>query len=594
MYILGLSCYYHDAAACLLKEGMLIAAAQEERFSGIKHDFSFPYNAIQFCLEQEGIAGEDVDYVVFHEKPFVKFERIIKSILATYPRSYNLFREVAVNWLKYKLWIKATIAGILSISEDKILFCEHHLSHAASTFFCSPFEQAAILTVDGVGEWATTTLGMGQGNWNGLPENKIKIIEEIRFPHSLGLLYSAFTAFLGFKVNNGEYKVMGMGAYGKPQYLDKVYQLINVNADGSFTLNMKYFSFQHSTRYSYNKNFIKLFGTPRPPESRFVVDKKSVLYNKSSISDDEINENKHFADIAASIQKVTEEVVVKIANNLYQKTGLKKLCMAGGVALNCVANYKVLKETPFDEIYIQPAAGDSGAALGAALYAWHCLLNKKREFVLTHSYWGKSYSNQEIKTVLGKEGIEYREYSNEEDMIEYVIGALTDQKIVGWFQGRFEWGPRALGNRSILADPRNPQMKDTLNLKIKFREPFRPFAPSVLSEGLDKLFDTNNVGVQYPPRFMLYTIPIKNNSIAAATHVDSTTRLQAVHRETNPLYYKLIEFFYKQTGVPALLNTSFNLKGEPIVNTPQDALSTFRRSGMDMLVMGNCVIEKNG
>ena len=594
MYILGISCYYHDAAACLLKDGILTAAAQEERFTGVKHDFSFPYNAIKFCLESEGIKGNNLDFVVFHEKPFRKFERIVKSILATYPQSFNLFREVAINWLKYKLWIKATIAGFLDLPEERVLFNEHHLSHAASTFFCSPFQEAAILTVDGVGEWATTTLGVGKGDWHGQGANEIKILEEIRFPHSLGLLYSAFTAFLGFKVNNGEYKVMGMAAYGEPKYLERVYELIKVDADGSFKLNMKYFSYHYSTRYSYNKNFIKLFGPPRAAQSRFVVDKKSALYNNSPVSDDEIKENMHFADIAASIQKVTEEVVVKIANELYRKTALKKLCMAGGVALNCVANYKVLEETPFDEIYIQPAAGDSGAALGAALYAWHCLLNKKREFVLTHSYWGKSYNDQEIKSTLEREGIKYREYSNEDDMTESVISALTAQKIVGWFQGRFEWGPRALGNRSILADPRNSQMKDTLNLKIKFREPFRPFAPSVLSEGVDKLFNSNNIAAQYPSRFMLYTIPIENNSIAAATHVNSTARLQVIHRETNPLYYKLIESFYKKTGVPALLNTSFNLKGEPIVNTPQDALSTFKRSGMDMLVMGNCVIEKNG
>jgi len=592
MYILGISCYYHDSAACLLKDGELIVAAEEERFTRIKHDFSFPYHAIKFCLEYEGITSKNLDFVVFHEKTFLKFERIIKTLLSTYPKSCKVFGEVAISWLKDKLWIKATIAGFLNISEYKIKFSEHHLSHAASAFLCSPFKEAAILTCDGVGEWATTTLGIGKADWDGKNKNEIKILEEIRFPHSLGLLYSVFTAFLGFRINEGEYKVMGMSAFGQPRYVDRIYELIKVNPDGSFRLNMKYFSYHYSPRYSFNKNFMKLFGRPRTPEARFVIGKDSFIYDNVPITQEEIKENERFADIASSIQKVTEDILIKIANYLYKRTKLKKLCMAGGVALNCVANYKVLKETPFDEIFIQPAAGDSGAALGAALYIWHCLLNKKRGFIMKHVYWGKSYSHKKIKEFLNKEGIVYKEHNNEDNLIECICNALINQKIVGWFQNRFEWGPRALGHRSILADPRSPKMKDIVNLKIKFREPFRPFAPSVLYEFTDLIFDIEHIKEQFPFKFMLYTIPVRNNLMPAATHIDRTSRIQIINKDTNLLYYKLVETFYKKTGIPAILNTSFNLKGEPIVNTPQDALNTFKKSGMDLLVLGNFIIEK--
>jgi len=583
MYILGISCYYHDSSACLLKDGKLVAAASEERFSRIKHDSFFPYNSIRFCLEQENIRGESLDYVVFYEKPFLKFERITKAILAAYPKSWRLFSEVAVRWLKDKLWVRATIAELLNISDGKILFSEHHLSHAASSFFCSPYKEVAILTVDGVGEWATTTLGIGKADWNGSSKNEIKILEEIRFPHSLGLLYSVFTAFLGFKINNGEYKVMGMSAFGQPKYVDRIYnELVRVNSDGSFKLNMKYFSYHYSTKYSFNRNFIKLFGKPRVSESK-------LIFSGANIED---SESRRFADIAASIQKVAEDIVIKIANHLYRKTKLKKLCMAGGVALNCVANYRILRETPFDEIFIQPSAGDGGGALGAALYVWHCLLGKPRKFIMKHPYWGKSYGNQEIKSFLNQEKVSYRELTDDE-LIDYVTQALIAQKIVGWFQGRFEWGPRALGNRSILADPRDSNMKNAINSRIKFRESFRPFAPSVLYEYSDLLFDGNGFKEQYPFRFMQYSLPVKNNLVPAAVHVDETSRPQFVYKDTNPLYYKLIGKFYEKTGIPALLNTSFNLKGEPIVNSPQDAYNIFIRSGMDMLVMGNCVISKD-
>ena len=582
MYILGISCYYHDSSACLLKDGELVAASAEERFSRIKHDFSFPYNAVKFCLEHEKIRGKDLDFVVFYEKPFLKFERIVKTILSTYPKSWRLFNEAAVNWLKDKLWVKATIAEFLDISEDKILFSEHHLSHAASTFFCSPYKEAAILTVDGVGEWAAATLGIGKADWDGSSKNEIEILEEVRFPHSLGLLYSVFTAFLGFKINNGEYKAMGLSSFGEPKYVDKIYEVVKVNSDGSLKVNMKYFSYHYSTKYSFNRNFIKLFGRPRVPESK-------LIFSDTNIED---SESRRFADIAASIQKVTEDMVIKAANYLYRKTKLKKLCMAGGVALNCVANYKILKETPFEDIFIQPSAGDGGGALGAALYVWYCLLNKPRSFVLNHSFWGKEYSADEIGGFLDKKGVKYRRFNSDDELTGYVVDALIAQRIVGWFQGRFEWGPRALGNRSILADPRDSKMKDMINSKIKFREPFRPFAPSVLYEYAGSIFDAEDIKNQYPFRFMQYSLPVKNNLIPAAVHVDETSRPQFVYKDTNPLYYKLIGKFYEKTGIPALLNTSFNLKGEPIVNFPFDAYNTFKKSGMDILVMENYVIEK--
>ena len=582
MYILGISCYYHDSSACLLKDGELVAASAEERFSRIKHDFSFPYNAVKFCLEHEKIRGKDLDFVVFYEKPFLKFERIVKTILSTYPKSWRLFNEAAVNWLKDKLWVKATIAEFLDISEDKILFSEHHLSHAASTFFCSPYKEAAILTVDGVGEWAAATLGIGKADWDGSSKNEIEILEEVRFPHSLGLLYSVFTAFLGFKINNGEYKVMGLSSFGEPKYVDKIYEVVKINSDGSLKVNMKYFSYHYSTKYSFNRNFIKLFGRPRVPESK-------LIFSDTNIED---SESRRFADIAASIQKVTEDMVIKAANHLYRKTKLKKLCMAGGVALNCVANYKILKETPFEDIFIQPSAGDGGGALGAALYVWHCMLGRPRRFILNHAYWGKDYSLSDIQSFLDRKSVHYIKFNNERKLLNYVKEALVKQKIVGWFQGRFEWGPRALGNRSILADPRDSKMKDMINSKIKFREPFRPFAPSVLYEYAGSIFDAEDIKNQYPFRFMQYSLPVKNNLIPAAVHIDETSRPQFVYKDANPLYYKLIGKFYEKTGIPALLNTSFNLKGEPIVNSPLDAYNTFKKSGMDILVMENYIIEK--
>jgi carbamoyltransferase len=590
MHILGISCYYHDAAAAIVRDGQLLAAAEEERFSRIKHDYSFPKNAIEFCLQHAGITARDLDYVVFYEKPFLKFERILTTSMQTYPRSWKVFRESMITWLLDKLWVREVIAEQVGIDKDKILFGEHHLSHAASAFFCSPFDEAAILTVDGVGEWATATQGRGK-------DNTIELLQEIRFPHSIGLLYSAFTAFLGFEVNEGEYKVMGMAPYGAPKYQDKVQKLIKVDNDGSFLLDMDYFCFHHSTEKTFNGKFVELFGEPREPKLHFFTESSgypSYFGPKPSNYDELCEKNQYYADIAASIQRVTEESLLKIANALYQRTGLRKLCMAGGVALNSVANARILKETPFEEIYIQPAAGDGGGAVGAALYAYHSMLGHPRSFVMEHAYWGKEYKENEILQFLKQNNIRYR-YIEGDKLIDEVVDRLTSGKVIGWYQGRFEWGPRALGNRSIIADPRRTDMKDIVNTKIKFREPYRPFAPSVLAERAEEYFDLPNAPQHYPGRYMLYVTPVKEEKqqvIPAITHVDGTGRLQTVFKDLNPRYYKLIESFGKATGVPVILNTSFNLKGEPIVTTPQNAFSTFSRSEIDMLVLDKYVVEK--
>ena len=591
MNILGISCYFHDAAAALLRDGQLIAAAEEERFTRKKHDYEFPIHAIEFCLRQGGIHASDLDYVAFFEKPFVKFERLLLTSMQMFPKSHRVFREAMITWLGDKLWIKHLIQRKLGVPPSKILFSEHHLSHAASTFFCSPFEEAAILTVDGVGEWTTASLGIGKGN-------EIKLLKEIRFPNSVGLLYSAFTAFLGFEVNEGEYKVMGMAPFGTPRYVDQVHRLIEIGRDGSFELNMDYFSFHCSTDQTYSKRFVELFGDPRDPKSRFFTPSTaypSYFGDKPANFDQLGKENQHYADIAASIQAVTEEVLLKMANAVYQETGIKRLCMAGGVALNSVANGKILRETPFDELYIQPSAGDGGGAVGAALFAYHQALGKPRQFVMEHAYWGEEHGADRIEAFLKANEIPYQLVDQEEKLIDRVVDRLENGKVVGWFQGKFEWGPRALGNRSILADPRRADMKDIVNVKIKFREPFRPFAPSVLAEKAGEYFVLPEAANHYPARFMLFVVDVRDEKkevLPAITHVDGTGRLQTVRQETNPGYYRLIETFGQATGVPVVLNTSFNLKGEPIVNTPAEAYSTFLRSGMDVLVLGNYIIEK--
>jgi carbamoyltransferase len=592
MYILGISCFFHDAAAALLRDGVLVAAAEEERFTRKKHDFEFPLQAIRYVLEAEGITAADLEYVAFFEKPFVKFERILMTSLRMFPRAMKVFREAMVTWLLDKLWVSALITEQLGVPREKILFSRHHLSHAASAFFCSPFDSAAILTVDGVGEWATATMGWAKGNELHLPR-------EIRFPHSIGLLYSTFTAFLGFAVNEGEYKVMGMAPYGRPRYVDKVHKLLKMFPDGSFWLDMDYFAFHHSTHTPYSRKFLQLFGDPRPADDKFFTADSgwpSYFGSPPAQYDAEARRNQHYADTAASIQAVTEELLLNMAHAVQRETGESRLCIAGGVGLNSVANWKILRDVGFEEIYIHPAAGDSGGAVGAALYAYHTLLGKPRTFVMEHAFWGAGYAESAVRTFLDGEGIRY-ERLDDDQLLDRTVAALVKGQVIGWFQDRFEWGPRALGHRSILADPRRADMKDIVNTKIKFREPYRPFAPSVLNERVHEYFDAPGIERQYPARFMLLVVdvkPTKRDVIPAVTHVDGTGRLQTVVRDGNPRYYDLIRRFGDATGVPVVLNTSFNLRGEPIVNTPREAYLTFVRSGMDTLVLGNCMIRKDG
>lgn len=592
MYILGISCFYHDSAVALLRDGELVAAAEEERFSRKKHDFGFPSHAIRFCLRQAGITGQDLDYVVFYEKPLIKFERILMTTLSTYPKSWRVFREAMLNWFSEKLWIKSHIVRELDIPEDKVLFADHHMSHAASTLYCSPYKEAAILTIDGVGEWTTAALGRGKAAWNGQERNEIVLSREIRFPNSLGLLYSAFTAFLGFKVNNGEYKVMGMAPYGQPRYVDRVRKVINIADDGGFRLNMDYFSFHQSTEQTYNHRFEELFGKKRDAKSEFFTHDYGFKPGREA----EADQNQYYADIAASIQAVTEDTLLKLANEAYKETGLDTLCMAGGVALNSVANGRILRETPFKNLFIQPAAGDSGCAVGAALYAYHILLQQPRRFVLEHAYWGEEFGEAQVQTFLDANGIRYQRLNNDDQLMDRVTDLLLQGKVVAWYQGRFEWGPRALGNRSILADPRRAEMKDIVNSKIKFREPFRPFAPVVLEERTQEFFELENPEQCYPARFMLLVTPVREDKqavIPAVTHVGGTARPQTVRREWNPRYYEVIRRFGEATGVPVLLNTSYNLRGEPIVASPADAFYTYSHSDMDAVVYGQYLVQKD-
>ncbi|MBI1798850.1 MAG: hypothetical protein HYR73_04100 [Candidatus Eisenbacteria bacterium] len=592
MNVLGISCFYHDSAAALVRDGVLIAAAEEERFSRIKHDFGYPEQAIAFCLAEAGLTAQDLDHVVYYEKPFLKFERILTSCLQTFPRSYEVFREGMIAWLTDKLWVQNLISDRLGVPAKRVIAIDHHAAHAASAFYPSPFDEAAILTVDGVGEWATATFGSGTGS-------RLSLSHEIRFPHSLGLLYSAFTAFLGFEVNEGEYKVMGMAPYGKPRYLDDVWKLITLGDDGSFRLNMEYFSFQYSARHTYNHRFIKRFGPPRPPGIHFFTSTSgypSYFGPKPADYEALARTNQHYADIAASIQRVTEEVLLHMARALHRRSGMKKLCMAGGVALNSVANGRILRETPFEELYIQPAAGDGGGAVGAAFYAYHQLLGKPRGFIMKHGAWGKEYSQGETLDWLRAQNIAHEIVDSEDVLLDRVVDSLVRGEVVGWHQGRFEWGPRALGCRSILADPRRADMKDIVNTKIKFREPYRPFAPSVVAEAAERYFDLPDAARHYPARFMLLVAPVRpehHATLPATTHVDGSGRLQTVFREESPLYHGLIERFGRATGVPVVMNTSFNLKGEPIVTTPANAHSTFTRSEMDLLVVGNVLVRKS-
>ena len=593
MYILGISCYYHDAAAALLYNGQLVAAAEEERFSRIKFDSDYPQLAIDFCLRQAGISAQELDYVVFYEKPLQKFERILLSTLYGTPRTVKLFREAMATWFSEKLWIKSHLLGKLNIPAKKLLFVEHHLSHAASAFFCSPFQEAAILTIDGVGEWTTTALGRATADWGDGGTNALHLEQEIRFPHSLGLFYSAFTAWLGFQVNNGEYKVMGMSPYGQPRYLDKVAQVLRLADDGSFALNMDYFSFHTSTSDTYNRRFVELFGEPRDPQSEFITDLTHP--NGTGNPDRGLRaRNQHYADVAMSIQRTTEEAILAMVRQLHKTTGSENLCIAGGVALNSVANGRIVREGPFKNVYIQPAAGDSGGALGAALYAWHVLLGKPRSFVMEHAYWGEEYSPAQVAAFLRAKGLPYREVADDR-LLDELVDDLTGGRVVGWFQGRFEWGPRALGNRSILADPRSEAMKEIVNEKIKFREPFRPFAPAILEERAADYYATPRLDENLLARYMLLVSPVRAErwaEVPAVTHLGSG-RLQTVRRAWNQRYYDLIARFGQATGTPVLLNTSFNLRGEPIVTSPQNAFNTFVGSDIDVLVLGNFILRKS-
>lgn len=554
MKILGISCHYHESAAALVVDGKIVAASAEERFSRNKHDAGFPSAAIQFCLDRAGVTSADLDYVVFYEKPFRKFERNLTMSLEAFPRAMGFFADSMRNALTEKLWIKSEIASKLDIDATKILFVPQHLSHAAASFYPSPFERAAVLTLDGVGEWTTGTIGHAQGN-------RISITSEMRFPHSVGLLYSAFTAYLGFEVNDGEYKVMGMAAYGKPTYVAKIRRLFQQGQDGSLELDLSYFSFHYSSKRMFTQKFISLFvGCDR-------------------------------FDLAASLQQVVEEIVLTIARALYKETKCSDLVYGGGVALNSVINAAILSKTPFKRMFIFPAAGDDGGAVGAALYVYHHVLGYKKRYPLSNVFLGDEHANADIEKFLRTQHITYRRVPDAK-LLEYVSDALVRGKVIGWFEGREEFGPRALGHRSILADPKKPEMKDIVNSKIKFREEFRPFAPVILAEKVGPYFPDAD---RLMSPFMLATFHASSKAkrIAAATvHVDGSSRIQIVEKGYKGRYRSVLELFYKKTGRPILLNTSFNLKGEPIVNTPKNAYDTFMKSGIDILVLENCIVEK--
>lgn len=586
MYILGISAFYHDSATCLIKDGAIVAAAQEERFTRKKHDQAFPKHAVAYCFREGGITVDDVTLVVFYDKPFLKFERILETYLAYAPVGFSSFIKAMPLWIKEKLWMKEIIARELGY-KGKIIFPEHHESHAASAFFASPFARAAFLTMDGVGEWATTSYGVGSGN-------KIKIHADIQFPHSLGLLYSAFTYYTGFKVNSGEYKVMGLAPYGEPKYKDLILrELIDLKEDGSFRLNMDYFGYPSGLTMT-NKKFHSLFcGEPRKPESPLT---------------------QREMDLARSLQEVTEEVMLRVARHIHKETGEKYLCLAGGVALNCVANGRLLREGPFDDIWIQPASGDAGGALGAALFGWYQYLGNTRTADDVHdamqgSYLGPEFSQKDIKKFLDQVGATYH-MALDGELGREVARLLADQKVVGWFQGRMEFGPRALGNRSILGDARSPKMQEVMNIKIKFRESFRPFAPSVLAEHVSDYFELDRsspymllvadvkkerkkaMSQDQQKLFGLDKLHVLRSDIPAVTHVDYSARIQTVHKDTNALYYDLISAFEKLTECGVIINTSFNVRGEPIVCTPEDAYRCFMRTDMDYLILGDYILAK--
>ena len=567
MYTLGISCYYHDSAASLLKDGHVISAVEEERFSRIKFDDGFPKLAIDWCLKNCGITPDQIDSIAFYDKPVLKFERLLDNYISVAPRGLHSFLDVIPKWLHKRLWLKNDIKKHLKGFDGEIIFPEHHISHAAYSFFTSPFDESAILTVDGVGEWTTASFGTANNN-------RIQLTNDIRWPHSIGLFYSAFTYFLGFKVNEGEYKLMGLSSYGQPKYYDLILdELIDVKDDGSIHLNMKYFAFTYD-KVMTNAKFAKLFGISRR-------------------NGDEEARQVHF-DIGASAQKVLETIILKIANHIHKETSMKNLCLGGGVGLNGVANYRLLKESPFENIHIPPSPGDAGSAIGCAQYLYYIHQKNQRIVEVDNSkrihenvYVGPSFSDDEIVSFLDDEKIQYQKL-DKISLLEKTAKLISEGNIIGWYQGKMEWGPRALGNRSILADPRDANMKDILNEKIKHRESFRPFAPSVLEEFSSEYFD-----IDIPSPYMLMVAKVKKpEKIPAVTHVDGTGRLQTVSKNSNPLYYELINQFYKITGIPVIINTSMNVMGEPIVNTPKQAYSMILKTDMDYLMMGSYMISK--
>jgi carbamoyltransferase len=591
MYILGISAYYHDSAACLVKDGEVLAAAQEERFTRKKHDHRFPSSAVEFCLRHAGITAEELDYVAFYDKPLLKFERLLETYLDYAPSGLRSFLMAMPLWLREKLWIREQVQKQGNY-KGKVLFTEHHESHAASAFFPSPFESAAVLTMDGVGEWATSSYGYGRGN-------ELHLLGELHFPHSLGLLYSAFTYYTGFKVNSGEYKVMGLAPYGEPRYVQRILdEVVDLREDGSLRLNMKYFNFAQGLTMT-NSAFDKLFeGPARKPESELT---------------------QREMDLARSVQEVTELAMLRMAGHVHKETGERNLCLAGGVALNCVGNGRLLRESPFEKIWIQPAAGDAGGSLGAALSVWYQYLGNARDTKtvcqgrsdgMSGSYLGPAYTSDDIQDFLDGAGVNYRRLTRS-SLVDTVARLLAEEKVVGWFQGRMEFGPRALGARSILGDPRSPRMQSQMNLKIKFRESFRPFAPSVLRERVSDYFeldaDSPYMLLVAPVRvelrrevtgdegklFGIERLNVPRSSIPAVTHVDYSARVQTVGREDNPAYYDLLAAFERRTGCAVLVNTSFNVRGEPIVCTPAEAYACFMRTEMDCLVLGDFVLLKS-
>jgi len=586
MNILGISAFYHDSAACIIKDGKLIAAAQEERFTRKKHDHSFPLNSIQYCLEAAKINRLDLDYVAFYDKPILKFERILETYLSYAPKGLSSFLKAMPLWIKKKIWIKEIIKDNLDFSGD-VIFPEHHESHAASAFFPSPFQESAFITMDGVGEWSTSSFGVGKGN-------KIQLLADIQFPHSIGLLYSAFTYYTGFRVNSGEYKIMGLAPYGEPKYKDLIYKyLIDLKDDGSFKMNMDYFNYCTGLTMT-NSKFHKLFGSsPRQPESKIT---------------------QREMDLARSVQEVTEEVVLKIAKYVKKQTGMKYLCLAGGVALNCVSNGKLLRSGLFDDIWIQPASGDAGGAIGCALLTWYQYLENKRNGngktdFMRGAYLGPEFNNDKIESYLKKNEYSYQKLLDEE--LPYKIAELiADEKVIGWFQGRMEFGPRALGSRTIIGDARSPKMQKKINLKIKYRESFRPFAPSIRAENISDYFEIDrespymllvanvqkNKQVEMSGKqnsyFGLDKLNVVRSEVPAITHVDYSARIQSVNFKTNPRYHEMLTKFNDKYGCPLIVNTSFNVRGEPIVCTPKDAYLCFMRTEMDYLLMGNYLLDK--